>query len=167
MFDVRWLKSLYRNQLRGVTRTGVAADCATQHAFNVFQINGENVIVSIIGKVVADKAVGAQTLEIGFTPTGGARTIIAIASATTASDVANKYYTWDGVLGTAVIVAQTGDVIGVGAAGSALAGTSKAQNIFCPGIIDITTAAANDLTGLINWTVLYKPMSINSSVTAL
>ena len=168
MIDLRWLKSLYLQQYQAVTRTGVAADLATQHLYNCFTVTGECVVTAVIGKVVSVKDATAQTLELGFTPTAGTgRIILGIASATTTGDVANKYYTWSGVIGSAILVAQTGDVIGVGAVGSVLAGTSGVKNILPPGVIDITTAAANDTLGLINWTVLYKPMTMNSKITVL
>jgi len=158
---------MYLNQVQSVTRTGLAADCATQHLVPMFDISGDDIeILGIIGKVVQAKAAGAQTIELGHFPAGGARAILATASPTTASDVANKYYTWDGIIGSQLVVAQTGDVIGFGAVGSVLAGTSRAKNVFCPGRIDFTTAAANDLTGLIDWTIIYKPMSIASRVAA-
>jgi len=161
------LRSMYLNQVQIVTRVGVADDCATQHLVPMFDISGDDVeILGIIGKVVFVKAGTAQTIELGHFPTGGARDIFAVASATTTGDVANKYYTWDGIIGSALVVAQTGDVIGFGAVGSVLLGTSRAINVFCPGRIDFTTGTANDVTGLINWTIFYKPMSIASRVAA-
>lgn len=161
------LRSMYLNQVQVVTRVGVAADCATQHLVPMFDISGGDVeILGIIGKVVFVKAATAQTIELGHFPTGGARAILATASATTTGDVANKYYTFDGIIGSQLVVAQTGNLIGLGAVGSVLLGTSRASNVFCPGRIDFTTAGADDVTGLINWTILYKPMSIASRVAA-
>ena len=168
MLDFRWIRNLYQNADVGVTRVGVAADCATQHVVNIFAVSGGDVLVyAIIGKVIADKAATGQLLAFNFTPTGGATQVVAAASATTTGDVAGKYYTWSGVLGAAPIVAQTGDQIGVGGVGSVLAGTSGAVNVFCPGIIDMTTSAADDATGLINWTIWYKPLTPGAVVTAL
>lgn len=162
------LKSVFLNQVIAVTRVGVAADLATQHLVNVFTISGGDVdVLGVIGKIIATKDATGQTIELGFTPTGGARGVFAAASATTTGDVINKYYTWNGIIGSALIVAQTGDVIGFGAVNSALAGTSTAHNVFCPGVIDITTAAANDVLGLINWTIFYRPLSTASKITAL
>jgi hypothetical protein len=160
------IRELWEERVRYAYRTGVAVDLATQHLFNIFTISGGDIVLlDIIGKVMFVKAGTAQTLELGFTPTGGARTILAIASATTTGDVANKYYTWDGVLGTAVLVAQTADAIGVGAVGSVLAGTSSARNVLCAGVLDITSAGANDITGLVDWYVRYIPVKPSSTVT--
>jgi len=168
MLDFRWLKDMFQNQDLAVTRTGVAADCATQHRVPIFTVSGGDVLVyGIIGKVRAQKAAAGQLLAFNFTATGGASQVVAVASATTTGDVANKYYTWDGVLGNAPIVAQTGDAIGVGAVGSVLAGTSGAMNVFCPGVIDMTTSVADDGTGLIDWTIWYKALSVGAVVTAL
>jgi hypothetical protein len=168
MLDFRWLRDLFQNQDLAVTRIGVAADCATQHRVPIFTVSGGDVLVyGIIGKVTQAKAAAGQLIAFNFTPTGGAAAVMAIASATTTGDVANKYYTWDGVLGTAPIVAQTGDAIGVGAVGSVLAGTSGAMNVFCPGVIDMTTSIANDGTGLIDWTIWYKPLAAGAVITAL
>ena len=132
----------------------------------MFTISGDDVVVlDIIGKIVQTKDATGQLIAFNFTPSGGASQVVAIASATTTGDVAGKYYTWDGVLGTAPIVAQTGDVIGVGAVGSVLAGTSGARNVFAPGVIDFTTSVANDVLGLINWYIRWIPVSGASQVT--
>ena len=160
--------SWWDNNVEYAYRTGVAADLATQHKFNIFTISkGDALVMGISGKVTFQKAGTAQTLELGFTPTGGARTIIGIASATTTGDVANKFYTWDGIAGSQIVVAQTGDAIGFGVVGSVLAGTSGAINAFCPGTFDITTAAADDAQGLVDWYIWYKPLTPYTKVAAV
>ena len=163
------VSQLWEDRSRFVTRTGVAADLATQHLFQVFSINGGPVeITYILGRSRHAKDVVAQTLEGGFTPTGLARQIWAAAGATTATITGpDMYLTWSGVLGAAMIVLQTGTLLGMGALGSVLAGTSGAKNVFGPGVIDITTAAFNDASGLIDWTIRYTPLFLGATITAL
>lgn len=163
------LKNMYEIQPIGVTRTGLAADLATVHLFNIFQITGGDVLIkAIIGKCLAAvEAVTTQTLEGGFTPTDGARAIFAVASANTVTLTdADMYLTWSGVISAAILINQTALAIGYGAVGSILAGTSGAKNVFCPGILDITTAGDTDNSGLIDWTIIYRPLTTASRIIA-
>jgi hypothetical protein len=164
-------KAIYLGQPKAVNRTGLAADLATVHLFNIFAITGGPVLVTaIIGRSRAGvEAVTTQTLEGGFTPTSGVgRGIWAVASANTVTITDEDFIlTWSGVIPAAILVAQTGAVDGFGAVGSVLAGTSGAVNVFVPGIMDITTAGDTDNSGLIDWTIVYQPLSEESVVTAL
>jgi len=161
---------MYEIQPIGVTRTGLAADLATVHLFNIFQIAGGDVLIkAIIGKCRhAVEAVTTQTLEGGFTPTAGARAIWAVASANTVTLTdADMYLTWSGVIPAAILINQTAAAIGYGAVASILAGTSGAKNVFCPGIMDLTTAGDTDNVGLIDWTIIYRPLTPASRIIAL
>lgn len=164
------IKNMYEIQPVGVTRTGLAADLATVHLFNIFQISGGDVLIlAIIGKSQAGvEAATTQTLEGGFIPTDGARAIFAAASANTVTlTEADMYLTWSGVIPAAILIDQTGNIVGFGAVGSILAGTSGGINVFCPGIMDITTAGDTDNSGLIDWTIIYRPLTTASRVIAL
>lgn len=165
-------KAIYLGQtpgaIRYVTRTGVAADCATQHTVNLFTVTGDNLVIGTYGKVIAAKADTAQTLRLGHVPTIGAvEAFLCAVSAVTNLDAIDSIYTITGVVGDAMIVAQVGTIIGVGQFQNNALGTIRSQLILVPGIIRLTTAAANDATGLIDWTVLYQPLSETSVITVL
>lgn len=164
-------KIISLRQPRAVTRTGEAADLATAHLFDIFTIAGGPVLIqAIIGRSrAAVEGATTQTLEGGLTPTSGTgREIWAAASANTVTITDEDFIiTWSGVMAAAMIVAQTGNVVGLGAVGSVLAGTSGAINIFVEGVIDITTAGDTDDSGLIDWTVIYQPLLATSVVTVL
>ena len=150
-------KAIALGQMQSVTRLGVAADCATQHTVNLFTVTGTVILVSFTGRVVAAKAVGAQTLRLGHVPTaGGVEAFLCAASATTASDAIDELYFITGVIGDAMIVDPASGIglsnLMVNEAG--LVGAPQGL-LLAPGILRLTTAAADDATGLINWTARY------------
>ncbi|MDZ4230660.1 MAG: hypothetical protein U1B77_02450 [Dehalococcoidales bacterium] len=159
--------SLLKWQERSITRTGVAADCATQHTVNLFTVTGDVVLIGIFGKVMFVKDAGAQLLRLGHVPTAGAEAFLCAASATTATDAADTIYTITGVVTDAMIVAPA--ALGVGVLGVNAAGLVGVPNghVLVPGILRLTTSIANDITGLIDWTAIYRPMSITSAMTVL
>ena len=109
------LKERHAWMPRAVTRTGIAADCATQHATPIFRISGGDILVrGIYGKVVADKAVGAQLLKLQFTGTGVAITALCLVSLTTSLDPIGSIYTISGVETAAMTVTQIGAGSGLG-----------------------------------------------------
>ena len=164
------LDSVYLAMPKYVTRTGVAADCATQHAVDMFTISGGDILVlGMYGKVMAAKDAGAQLLTLQYTPTGGAVTALCLVSLTTATDAINSIYTITGVATDAMILTQigAGAILGIGQFQGNALGTIKSQLVLAPGIINLLTTVANDITGLINWTVLYQPLNDSSLVTVL
>ena len=122
---------------------------------------------AFVGYVVVAKESTAQTIAIGHTPTGLARQIWIAASATTSASPIGTIFTFSGVLGGALLVAQTGALVGIGAVNSVLAGTSRADNILIPGIIDMTTAAANDVLGQVDWIIRYQPLYPGAVITSM
>ncbi len=165
---VQLVQSQYQAAPKYVTRTGVATDCATQHTVNLFTVAGGNVLlIAVYGKVMADKAIAAQTLRLGLVPTiGGVEAFLCAASATTSGDLIDSIYTITGVIADLMIVAPT--ALGVALPQAAATGQGVgALLVLVPGIIRLTTGAADDGTGLINWTVLYRPLTADSVVTVL
>jgi len=155
-------------QPRAVTRTGVAADCATQHTVNLFTVLGDILMVGIIGKVIAAKDAGAQLLRLGHVPTIGAvEAFLCAASLTTATDAIDSIYSITGVSTDAMIVTQIGTALGIGQFQINALGTIRSAMVLVPGILRLTTSIANDITGLIDWTILYQPLSATSVVTVL
>jgi len=155
-------------QPKPITRTGVAADLATQHYEDLFTVVGGDIeLLAIYGKVIAAKAATGQFLQLQHTPTGGALAALCGVSPTTTGDVIDSIYTITGVPGDLMIVAQVGPALGIGQLQINLLGTIRSTLVLVPGIIGLDVTVANDITGLINWTVLYRPLSINSAVTVL
>ena len=161
-------KEIALRQIQTVTRTGVAADCATQHTVNLFAVAGDVLLIGIFGKVIAAKDAGAQLLRLGHVPTIGAvEAFLCAASLTTASDAIDSIYTITGVVGDAMIVTQVGAIIGVGQFQNNALGTIRSPLTLVPGILRLTTSIANDITGLIDWTAVYYRIALTSSMTVL
>lgn len=150
-------KAIALGQVQSVTRLGLAADVATQTTTNLFTVAGTVILVAIFGRVVVQKENTAQTIRLGHVPTdSGVEAFLCAASATTLSDDVDTYYQITGNITDALIVAPAAlgvSNISVNAAG--LVGAPQGL-LLAPGILRMTTAAANDSTGLINWTALYK-----------
>ncbi len=163
------LDALYLSSVKYVTRTGVAADCAAQHTVNIFTIaGGDIVLLGIYGKVRAQKQANAQTLQLQITPTGGAAAALCAASATTSGDAVDSIYTITGVSTDAMIVAQIGTALGIGQLQASALGIGTGNPlVLVPGILSLITAAANDNSGLVDWTVIYRPVTNVSIVTVL
>ncbi len=142
--------------VQSVTRLGLAADVATQTTTNLFTVAGTVILVSLFGRVVVQKQANAQTIRLGHVPTvGGVEGFLCAASATTSGDDVDELYTITGNITDALIVAPAAEGIAallVNAAG--LVGAPQGI-VLAPGILRMTTAAANDNSGLINWTALY------------
>ncbi len=150
-------KAIELGTVQSVTRLGLAADTDTQTTTNLFTVAGTVILVSIVGRVVAAKAVGAQTIRLGHVPTaGGVEAFLCAASATTSNDAIDELYFITGVIGDAMIVDPASGIglsnLMVNEAGTV--GTPQGL-LLAPGILRMTTGAANDLTGLINWTARY------------
>ncbi len=150
-------KAIALGQLQSVTRLGLAADVATQTTTNLFTVAGTVILVSIVGRVVSTKQANAQTIRLGHVPTaGGVEAFLCAASATTASDPIDELYFITGVIGDAMIVDPASGIglsnLMVNEAG--LVGTPQGL-LLAPGILRMTTGAANDNSGLINWTARY------------
>ena len=162
------MDAIYLAMPKYVTRVGVAADCATQHTVNMFTVAGGDVLLmGIYGKIIFAKDAGAQLLRLGHVPTiGGGEYFLCAASLTTASDVADTIYTISGIPADAMIVLNA--QLGGGALMSSATGIGTGTpHVLAPGILRLTTSIANDITGLINWTVLYRPLTDVSRVTVL
>ncbi len=150
-------KAIALGQLQSVTRLGVATDVDTQPtATNLFTVTGTVILVTIFGRVVFQKQVAAQTLRLGHVPTiPAAECFLCAASATTSADDVDTYYQITGEITDALIVAPAAlgvSNISVNAAG--LVGVPHGL-LLADGIIRMTTGAATDNQGLIDWTCLY------------
>lgn len=153
------------SQPRALTRTGLAADVATQTTTNLFTITGTVLMLTIFGRVVAAKQATAQTIRLGVVPTaGGVEAFFCAASATTTGDPIDSLYTITGEVTDALIVAQVG--VGLAAVMCDAAGLIMTPQgfILVPGVLRMTTAAANDNSGLIDWTIIWQPLTVGSSV---
>ncbi len=163
------LKELHQWMPKAVTRTGIAADLATfPHTTDMFTVTGDILVMGIYGKVIAQKDGTGQFLTLRYTPTGGgAIGDLCLVSPTTTGDVINSIYTITGVSTDAMIVAQIGPAIGIGQFQGNALGTIKSELILAAGIIHLLATVAADANGLINWTVLYRPLTAVSRVTVL
>lgn len=142
--------------VQSVTRLGLAADVATATVTNIFTVAGTVILVSIFGRVVVQKQVAAQLIQLQHIPTGGVAVDLAAISATTSGDDVDTYYVITGNISDALIVAPAG--LGVSNHMVNPAGLVGAPLglLLAPGIITMETTVATDNTGLINWTCLFK-----------
>lgn len=161
-------KAIYLRQLRPVTRTGTNTDVASQKTTDLFTVTGDNLIIGIYGKVITAKQATTQTLRLGHVPTiVGAEAFLCAVSATTLSDAINQIYIITGVPGDAMIVDQVSSIIGVGQFQINALGNIQSALILVPGVIRMTTGAADDNVGVIDWTVIYQSLSDTSEITVL
>ena len=144
--------------VQSVTRLGLAADVATQPtSTNLFTVTGTVILVSIFGRVVNQKQVAAQTLQLQHTPTdSGVAADLCGASATTSADDIDTYYMITGNIADAMIVAPAALGVSNHMVNAAGLGGAPLGLLLAPGIISMLTGAATDNVGLINWTVLFK-----------
>ena len=144
-------------QEQSVTRLGLAADVATAVVTNIFTVAGTVRLVSIFGRVVAQKQANAQLIQLQHIPTaGGVAADLCAVSATTSGDDIDTYYMITGNIGDAMIVAPAALGVSnhmVNAAG--LVGAPQGL-LLAPGIITMETTVATDNIGLIDWTCLFK-----------
>lgn len=149
-------KAIQLAQIESATRLGLAADVATQTVTNLFTVAGTVILVALFGRVVVQKEATIQTIRLGHLPTAGVEGFLCAVSATTSGDDVDELYTITGNITDALIVSPAAEGIAalmVNAAG--LVGAPQGI-ILVPGILRMTTAAATDNSGLINWTALYK-----------
>ncbi len=163
------VQAQYQSMPKSVTRTGVAADLATQHTVDLFTIAGGDILlVGILGRVVGHaKANTAQTLRLGLMPAGSiTEAFLCGVSGVTNLDAIDTVYTITGVIANAMIVAPT--ALGVSLLQAAATGMGVgAPQILVAGVIRLTTADADDNAGFIDWTVIYQPLTDASVVTVL
>ncbi len=159
---------LYSGIQKYVTRIGADADLRTFiHTHPIFRIAGGDIaLLGIYGKVTVAKDAGVQTLQLTHTVGGP----LCIASAATNGLVAHAILCITGVVGAAMIetpLAGAGTLaIGQWMAGLTGSGIGNLL-VLTVGDINLVTGAAADATGFIDWTILYRPLSPVSVVTAL
>jgi hypothetical protein len=155
-------KATYLRNMKIARRAGLAADWTAGANFNIFQVQGNAIlVVNLFGIVTTLMGVGAAVPQFTFTPTGGAAVFMSAAMATIAGDVAGSIYVWDGV--TATIPAPAAQI---GWADSAEAGWNGDPGILPVGIISITNAVACN-AGVVDYYICYIPCSPSSQVVAL
>lgn len=155
-------KITYLQNMKICRRAGLAADWTAGANFNIFQVQGNAIlVVNLFGIVTTLMGVGAAVPQFTFTPTGGAAVNMSAAMATIAGDVAGSVYVWDGV--TATIPAPAAQI---GWADSAEAGWNGDPGILPVGIIRITNAVACN-AGVVDYYICYIPCSPGSQVVAL
>ncbi|KKN15908.1 hypothetical protein LCGC14_0981310 [marine sediment metagenome] len=155
-------KMNFLQQMKITRRGGAAVDWTAGANFNIFQVQGDAVlVVNLFGIVTTLMGAGAAVPQYTFTPTGGAAVGMSAAMATIATDVAGSVYVWDGV--TATIPAPAAQI---GWADSAEAGWNGDPGILPVGIIRITNAVVCD-AGVVDYYICYIPCSPGSQVIAL
>jgi len=140
---------------------GTAAELITGANFNIFQVQGNAVVVVNLWGICTTLIAGAIVPQFSFTPTGGAAVAMSAAMASLDTDVAGTVYVWDGV--TATI---PGPAAAIGWADSAEFGWNGDFGILPVGIIRIVNAVAST-AGVIDWYIAYIPCSPGSQVVAL
>ena len=152
----------FLQQMKITRRAGAAVDWTAGVDFNIFQVQGNAVlVVNLFGIVTTLMGVGAALPRFQFTPTGGAQVAMSAAMATVAGDVAGSVYVWDGV--TATIPAPAA---AIGWADSAEFGWNGDPGVLPVGIIAITNAVACN-AGVVDYYISYIPCSPGSQVIAL
>lgn len=161
--------SITRNQLtqsqavKAVRRPGVALELGTA-TFNIFTIAGGLVEVVYMFGHCTQLIAGTALPRIQFTPTGGALTPLCAAAADIDTDAVNSMYGWSGYVAGTLTVSATIGGIGLVAATSRWGGHVIE---LVPGVISITDATGAAVTGgLIDWYILYVPMTTTAVITA-
>lgn len=174
------IKTTYILQEKTVRRIGlgpgVPGDWSPAANFNIFSITGGPIkITNMFGHVTAVFAGAAATPLIEFAPALVPPALVwnpLCVIAAVAAFALNSLMVWDGSL-TAVsgVLRETANLghdqatDGVGTA--ATAETWSSPIIIIPGTIRITNAGALDATGMIDWYLSYKPLTLTSQVVAL
>ncbi len=153
--------SWWDNSLKVLRRPGVALELGTA-AFNVFTIAGGPIMVAkIIGRST-EVIAGTCLPRLQHTPDGGALTPLCAAAIDIDTDVANSLYTWSGLVAGALTV---GGVIGISDINANATWAGGFQTLV-EGIISLTDATgAAVTTGLIDWYIVYFPLTSDAIVT--
>ncbi len=152
------IKASYLQNMKIQRRAGTAAELATGANFNIFQVQGNAIVVCNLWGICTTLIAGAIVPQFSFTPTGGAAVAMSAAMASLDTDQAGSIYVWDGV--TATLPAPAAQL---GWADSAEAGWNGDPGILPVGIIRIVNGVAST-AGVIDWYIAYIPCSPASQV---
>ena len=145
-------------QSKVLRRPGTAAELITGANFDIFEIQGNAVLVVNLWGIVTTLIDGAIVPRFSFTPTGGAAVNMAAAMASLDTDVAGTVLVWDGVSATV-----PGPAGAIGWADSAEAGWNGDPGILPVGVIRIVNGVVS-VAGVIDWYICYIPCSPASQV---
>lgn len=122
-------------------------------ALSLFTITGRVMISDIIGEVTTASAAGANNMKLIANPTVGADVDLC-ATVDVDADAIGTLYNITGTLADAMIATTSG------------AFKSQAAPVMVSaGTIDLSCSGSK--AGLIKWTLLYIPIDLNSTVTAV
>ncbi len=158
--------TLYLATPKYVTRIGANADLRTQpHTHPILRIAGGDIaLLGIFGKVTVLKDGGAQILQLTHTIGGP----LCAVSLTTANLAIGAILVVTGVAGAAMVEVAIGGQLGIGQFASGLTGSGIGNPlVLTVGDINLVVTVVVDTTGFIDWTILYRPLSPVSVVTAL
>ncbi len=155
------IKANYLQNLKILRRPGTVAELITGANFNIFQVQGNAIVIVNLWGICTALIAGAIVPQFSFTPTGGAAVAMSAAMASLDTDVAGSVYVWDGVTATAPAPAAA-----IGYADSAEFGWNGDPGILPVGIIRIVNGVAST-AGVIDWYIAYIPGSPASQVIAL
>lgn len=162
------LIQLYRP--KRIRRPGVVTELGPGFplVLNLFNVPNEILLIGLYGIVTAQKAAAAQTLRLGLLVTGGVEAFLCAASGNTTGDVVGRIYTISGLSTDTMIDAPVVDVAGINRWQSGTTGIAIGNPlILVGGVLRLTTAAAADNAGAIDWYLYYQPLADNSVVTAM
>lgn len=154
------IKSISTTQSRYERRTGVAGELVLNAVVPLFRVSGGPILVTgCYGKVTTAFAIAATTVQLQITPVGGVAQNLSAASGNLSAVAINTTLAPTGALAVAITVEVTyGATFG-------LALTN--QWLLIPGVITEIVAGATNLTGVLNWTIIYTPLSRAANVVAL
>lgn len=147
---------------RRVRRYGRAiADDLGLAAFDLFEINAGDVMLTNLYGIVTTLIAGAATPQLQFTPdsnAGGITPMCAIITPTGNwdTDAVDTIYCWDGT-----VAGNLDPATGVGI-GIASFGTNF--QILAPGVISLTNAGDVCTAGVVDWVLHYVPLDTDSVV---
>jgi len=154
------VRSISTTQSRYERRLGVAGELVLAAAVPLFQISGGPILVTgCYGKVTTAFAVAATTVQLQITPVGGIAQNLSAASGNLTGAVINTTLAPTGALAVAITIEVTfGATFG-------LALTN--QWLLIPGVITELVGGATNNAGVLNWTIIYTPLSRAANVVAL
>ena len=159
------LTALHTFERRTVRRQGLAADLGSGVTpLNLFRISGTVQVGLMFGHVTLGMDATANTLRHVFTPTvAGAALFLNAASATIATDAINTLYVWTGATAGQLVPSTN-----IGIVGTELIPWVGNTLILTAGVITLVIGAgAAAVPGVIDWYILFTPMTGQSDIIAI
>jgi len=148
---------------RVTRKISTATEWATGANFDLFVITGGPIIVRYLYAVVTTAfGAGAAVPQLNYTSTAGTvATVMDLAMATIANDVAGSLYVWTGAVGV-----QMAPAAALGHADTAeFAWSILGQAVLAPGTINVINAVAG-ADGFADWLLSWIPLRTECAVTA-